>query len=93
MAACADTCASVADALQRAVQDLGDEAYEYSYMHVMAARDYPRHAGPALGGSQAWYTCPRLGSVRRVWSTFVTLCWGLLMLPFGLEGLLVVAYG
>ncbi|KAL2521307.1 PMEI domain-containing protein [Forsythia ovata] len=38
---CADKYASASDALHNSVQDLGAELYDYAYMHVMAAADYP----------------------------------------------------
>lgn len=38
---CADKYASASEALYNAVQDLGAELYDYAYMHVMAAADYP----------------------------------------------------
>ncbi|KAG8383808.1 hypothetical protein BUALT_Bualt04G0052300 [Buddleja alternifolia] len=41
MKECADKYASANDALQNSVQDLSDEVYDYAYIHVMAAADYP----------------------------------------------------
>lgn len=38
---CADKYRFANDALQSSVQDLSDEMYDYAYMHVMAASDYP----------------------------------------------------
>ncbi|CAN8264357.1 unnamed protein product [Cochlearia groenlandica] len=38
---CSDKYALAADSLRRTIQDLDDEAYDYAYMHVMAAEDYP----------------------------------------------------
>ncbi|KAF5727708.1 cell wall / vacuolar inhibitor of fructosidase 2-like [Tripterygium wilfordii] len=38
---CANKYASADDALQASVQDLAVEGYDYAYMHVMAAADYP----------------------------------------------------
>ncbi|KAI3451522.1 hypothetical protein Pfo_008187 [Paulownia fortunei] len=41
MKECADKYAFANDALQSSVQDLSAELYDYAYMHVMAAADYP----------------------------------------------------
>lgn len=41
MRECADKYAFANDALQNSVQDLSSELYDYAYMHVMAAADYP----------------------------------------------------
>ncbi|GFQ02839.1 cell wall / vacuolar inhibitor of fructosidase 2 [Phtheirospermum japonicum] len=41
MKECADKYGFANEALQRSVQDLSDEFYDYAYMHVMAAADYP----------------------------------------------------
>ncbi|KAK4416716.1 Cell wall / vacuolar inhibitor of fructosidase 2 [Sesamum alatum] len=41
MKECADKYAFANDALQNSVQDLSTELYDYAYMHVMAAADYP----------------------------------------------------
>ncbi|KAL3646997.1 hypothetical protein CASFOL_009169 [Castilleja foliolosa] len=41
MKECADKYAFAREALERSVQDLSDEFYDYAYMHVMAAADYP----------------------------------------------------
>ncbi|KAK8586724.1 hypothetical protein V6N12_021253 [Hibiscus sabdariffa] len=38
---CSDKYAHAADALQASVQDFVSELYDYVYMHVMAAADYP----------------------------------------------------
>lgn len=38
---CADKYTYAGDALQASVQDLANEAYDYAYMHIEAARDYP----------------------------------------------------
>lgn len=38
---CADKYAFANEALESALRDLGDEMYDYAYMHVMAAGDYP----------------------------------------------------
>ncbi|CAI9758324.1 unnamed protein product [Fraxinus pennsylvanica] len=38
---CADKYVSASDALHNSVQDMGAELYDYAYMHVMAAADYP----------------------------------------------------
>ncbi|XVF60990.1 hypothetical protein PTKIN_Ptkin08bG0092100 [Pterospermum kingtungense] len=38
---CSDKYAHAADALQTSVQDFDSELYDYAYMHVMAAADYP----------------------------------------------------
>lgn len=38
---CAQKYAFASDSLQNSVQDLGAELYDYAYMHVMAAADYP----------------------------------------------------
>ncbi|KAL0449807.1 UNVERIFIED_CONTAM: Cell wall / vacuolar inhibitor of fructosidase 2 [Sesamum latifolium] len=41
MRECADKYGFANDALQNSVQDLSSELYDYAYMHVMAAADYP----------------------------------------------------
>ncbi|KAK6125599.1 hypothetical protein DH2020_040659 [Rehmannia glutinosa] len=41
MKECADKYGFANDALQSSVQDLSAEFYDYAYMHVMAAADYP----------------------------------------------------
>ncbi|PIN20612.1 hypothetical protein CDL12_06713 [Handroanthus impetiginosus] len=41
MKECADKYASANDALKNSFQDLSAELYDYTYMHVMAAADYP----------------------------------------------------
>ena len=38
---CSDKYDHARDALQASVQDFDSELYDYAYMHVMAARDYP----------------------------------------------------
>ncbi|KAF2284414.1 hypothetical protein GH714_021606 [Hevea brasiliensis] len=38
---CADKYSYAGDALQASVQDLAVESYDYAYMHIMAAADYP----------------------------------------------------
>ncbi|XP_015057056.1 cell wall / vacuolar inhibitor of fructosidase 2 [Solanum pennellii] len=38
---CADKYALATNALQDSLQDLNNEVYDYAYMHVMAAADYP----------------------------------------------------
>ncbi|XP_070031335.1 cell wall / vacuolar inhibitor of fructosidase 2 [Nicotiana tomentosiformis] len=38
---CAEKYGFAANALQSSLQDLNDEIYDYAYMHVMAAADYP----------------------------------------------------
>ncbi|XP_068316550.1 cell wall / vacuolar inhibitor of fructosidase 2-like [Pyrus communis] len=38
---CADKYGYAGDALQASVQDLGSESYDYAYMHITAAADYP----------------------------------------------------
>ncbi|XP_030543715.1 cell wall / vacuolar inhibitor of fructosidase 2 [Rhodamnia argentea] len=38
---CADKYGLAGDALQASARDLAAEAYDYAYMHVMAAEDYP----------------------------------------------------
>ncbi|KAB2005160.1 hypothetical protein ERO13_D11G230300v2 [Gossypium hirsutum] len=38
---CSDKYAHAADALQDSVQDFDSELYDYVYMHIMAAADYP----------------------------------------------------
>lgn len=38
---CADRYALASEALKSASQDLSNEMYDYAYMHVMAAADYP----------------------------------------------------
>ncbi|KAJ7957009.1 Pectinesterase inhibitor [Quillaja saponaria] len=38
---CADRYTYAGDALQASVQDLANEAYDYAYMHINAAADYP----------------------------------------------------
>ena len=38
---CSDKYDHAGDALQASVQDFDSELYDYAYMHVMAARDYP----------------------------------------------------
>ncbi|XP_057769034.1 cell wall / vacuolar inhibitor of fructosidase 2-like [Salvia miltiorrhiza] len=38
---CADKYAFASEALKSSLQDLSDELYDYAYMHVMAAADYP----------------------------------------------------
>ncbi|ESQ31418.1 hypothetical protein EUTSA_v10005004mg [Eutrema salsugineum] len=38
---CSDKYALAADSLRLTIQDLDDEAYDYAYMHVLAAEDYP----------------------------------------------------
>ncbi|OMO56321.1 Pectinesterase inhibitor [Corchorus olitorius] len=38
---CSDKYAHAGDALQASAQDFADELYDYAYMHVMAAADYP----------------------------------------------------
>lgn len=38
---CSDKYTYAADALQASVKDLGAESYDYAYMHVTAAADYP----------------------------------------------------
>lgn len=38
---CANKYTYAGDALQDSVQDLATESYDYAYMHVMAAADYP----------------------------------------------------
>ncbi|KAF8011941.1 hypothetical protein BT93_I0155 [Corymbia citriodora subsp. variegata] len=39
---CADKYGLAGDALRASARDLAGEAYDYAYMHVMAAEDYPR---------------------------------------------------
>ncbi|XP_022879523.1 cell wall / vacuolar inhibitor of fructosidase 2-like [Olea europaea var. sylvestris] len=41
MKECAQKYAFASDSLRNSVQDLGAELYDYAYMHVMAAADYP----------------------------------------------------
>ncbi|KAL6542622.1 hypothetical protein OROMI_024224 [Orobanche minor] len=41
MKECADKYGFSNEALQSSVQDLSDDLYDYAYMHVMAAADYP----------------------------------------------------
>ncbi|XP_073155610.1 cell wall / vacuolar inhibitor of fructosidase 2 [Henckelia pumila] len=41
MQECADMYASANDSLQNSVQDLSMEMYDYAYLHVLAAADYP----------------------------------------------------
>ncbi|KAL2504631.1 Cell wall/vacuolar inhibitor of fructosidase 2 [Abeliophyllum distichum] len=41
MKECAEKYGFASDSLQNSVQDLGSELYDYAYMHVMAAADYP----------------------------------------------------
>ncbi|KAG6721713.1 hypothetical protein I3842_03G125300 [Carya illinoinensis] len=38
---CADKYSYAGDALQASVQDLATESYDYAYMHITAAADYP----------------------------------------------------
>ncbi|CAH8343816.1 unnamed protein product [Eruca vesicaria subsp. sativa] len=38
---CSDKYTLAADSLRLTIQDLDDEAYDYAYMHVLAAQDYP----------------------------------------------------
>ncbi|GER43601.1 plant invertase/pectin methylesterase inhibitor [Striga asiatica] len=38
---CADKYALAGEALQSSIQDLLDDLYDYAYLHVMAAADYP----------------------------------------------------
>ncbi|GAA0187311.1 hypothetical protein LIER_34599 [Lithospermum erythrorhizon] len=38
---CANKYGFAKEALQSSLQDLADEVYDYAYMHVMAAADYP----------------------------------------------------
>ncbi|XP_057440171.1 cell wall / vacuolar inhibitor of fructosidase 2-like [Lotus japonicus] len=38
---CADKYTYAGDALQASVQDLETEVYDYAYMHITAAKDYP----------------------------------------------------
>ncbi|KAL1337531.1 hypothetical protein HN51_032226 [Arachis hypogaea] len=38
---CADKYSYAGDALQDSVQELSDENYDYAYMHISAAKDYP----------------------------------------------------
>ncbi|KAK6775448.1 hypothetical protein RDI58_026449 [Solanum bulbocastanum] len=38
---CADKYALATNALQDSLQDLNNEVYDYAYLHVMAAADYP----------------------------------------------------
>uniref|UniRef100_A0A0D3E270 Pectinesterase inhibitor domain-containing protein n=1 Tax=Brassica oleracea var. oleracea TaxID=109376 RepID=A0A0D3E270_BRAOL len=38
---CSDKYILAADSLRLTIQDLDDEAYDYAYMHVLAAQDYP----------------------------------------------------
>ncbi|XVE86552.1 hypothetical protein DITRI_Ditri18aG0042400 [Diplodiscus trichospermus] len=38
---CSDKYAQAGDALQASVQDFDSELYDYAYMHIMAAADYP----------------------------------------------------
>lgn len=38
---CSDKYTLAADSLRLTIQDLDDEAYDYAYMHVLAAGDYP----------------------------------------------------
>lgn len=38
---CSDKYGRAADALQASIQDFDSEMYDYAYMHVMAAADYP----------------------------------------------------
>ncbi|XP_061370259.1 cell wall / vacuolar inhibitor of fructosidase 2-like [Gastrolobium bilobum] len=38
---CADKYTYAGDALQASLQDLANEAYDYAYMHITAAKDYP----------------------------------------------------
>lgn len=45
---CADKYASASEALYNALPDLGAELYDYAYMHVMAAADYPNSCHDAL---------------------------------------------
>ncbi|CAA0830212.1 Cell wall / vacuolar inhibitor of fructosidase 2 [Striga hermonthica] len=41
MKECADKYALAGEALRSSVQDLLDDSYDYAYIHVMAAADYP----------------------------------------------------
>lgn len=41
MQECVDMYASANDSLQNSVQDLSMEMYDYAYLHVLAAADYP----------------------------------------------------
>lgn len=41
MKECADKYSYAVNALQSSIQDLNSETYDYAYMHVMAAADYP----------------------------------------------------
>ncbi|KAE9608699.1 hypothetical protein Lal_00020858 [Lupinus albus] len=38
---CADKYNYAGDALQASVQDLANEEYDYAYLHIIAAKDYP----------------------------------------------------
>lgn len=38
---CSEKYGYASDALQASVQDLGNEEYDYAYMHITAASDYP----------------------------------------------------
>ncbi|KAJ4897255.1 Cell wall / vacuolar inhibitor of fructosidase 2 [Raphanus sativus] len=38
---CSEKYTLAADSLRLTIQDLDDEAYDYAYMHVLAAEDYP----------------------------------------------------
>ncbi|XVF19361.1 hypothetical protein REPUB_Repub11eG0104200 [Reevesia pubescens] len=38
---CSNKYAHAGDALQASVQDFASESYDYAYMHIMAAADYP----------------------------------------------------
>lgn len=38
---CADKYSYAGDSLQASVQDLADEEYDYAYIHITAAKDYP----------------------------------------------------
>ncbi|XP_073121884.1 cell wall / vacuolar inhibitor of fructosidase 2-like [Henckelia pumila] len=55
MRECADKYASANDALQNSVQVLSVNMYDYAYLHVMAAGDYPNgcrtafNRGPGMG--------------------------------------------
>ncbi|KAK7410875.1 hypothetical protein VNO78_02068 [Psophocarpus tetragonolobus] len=47
---CADKYSYAGDALQASVQDLANEAYDYAYMHIAAAKDYPNACHNAFKG-------------------------------------------
>ena len=58
---CADKYTYAGDALQASAQELGDEVYDYAYMHITAASDYPNVCHNLFKGYPGLVYPPELG--------------------------------